>query len=415
MVLFASFPQDMEISGAAESQFSISSKKDSYTFTTESTKIKNLKLLSPQQEPFFQEEVLFIFDGNYNPTEESWTIRELLLTGPEIKIKGNFEKTVDGNSTNLQGQADLEYSLAAVGDIFSQFLPEGLEMAGKREHKIEFAAQYPTGQIDMLLANLNGKANLGFEKAGYMGLDFGPTEVDIQVEKGLMKIAPFSTTVNNGQLNFAAQADFNQKPTLLQTPGPIEIIKDIQINDQTAKQLLAYVNPIFANAVNVTGIANFTCEKLAIPLAEIDKRNIQIAGTIAIDNLNLRPDGLLAEITSLARADPSAKLRIHPTNFTVQNGFVKYDDMQLDIGDIPFNFKGAIGLEDRSLDMTLTVPYTLGGKIIRVGDDSVNQTTPLTLGGTIDNPRLDTAKLLEDVLEKEVETQLKKVFEGLFK
>ena len=414
MVLFASFPQDMEISGAAESQFSISSKKDSYTFTTESTKIKNLKLLSPQQEPFVQEEVLFVFDGDYNPTEESWSIRELLLTGPEIKIKGDFEKTVDGNSTNLQGQADLEYSLAAVGDIFSQFLPEGLEMAGKREHKIEFAAQYPTGQTDKLMANLSGKANLGFEKAGYMGLDFGPTEVDIQVQKGMLKIEPFSTTVNNGQLNFAAQADFNQKPTLLQTPEPIEIIRDIQINDQTTKQLLMYVNPVFANAVNVTGIANFACEKLAIPLAGADHNEIEVIGTISVNKLRLQASDLLGQIFSLIGSGTGGQyITIRPTRFVLQDGFLRYDDMQMDIGDNPVNFKGVIGL-NKSLNMTVTLPYTLKGRTVRVDKETVGERISLSLRGTLDKPELDTGKLLEDVLEKELETQLKKVLEGLF-
>jgi len=415
MVLFASFPQDMEISGTAESQFSISSKKDTYSIRTESTKIKNLKLLSPQQEPFFQEEVLFVFDGDYNPTEASWTVRNLLLTGPEIKIKGDFEKTVDGNNTNLQGQADLEYSLAAVGDIFSQFLPEGLEMAGKRQHKIEFAAQYPTGQSDKLLANLSGKANLGFEKAGYMGLDFGPTEVDIQVQKGLLKIEPFSTTVNNGQLNFAAQADFNQKPTLLETPGPIEIIKDIQINDRTTKQLLMYVNPVFANAVNVTGIANFACEKLAIPLAGADNNEIEVIGTISVNNLRLQASDLLGQIFSLIGSGTGGQyITIHPTRFVLQDGFLRYDDMQMDVGNNPINFKGAVGL-DKSLNMTVTLPYTLKGRTVRVDKETVGERISLSLRGTLDKPELDTAKLLENVLEKELEIQLKKVLDGLFK
>ena len=415
MVLFASFPQDMEISGTAESELLISSEEDSYSFRTESTKIKNLKLLSPQQEPFFQEEVLFVFDGDYNPIEASWAIRELLLTGPEIKIKGDFEKTVDGNSTNLQGQADLEYSLAAVGDIFSQFLPEGLEMAGKREHKIEFGAQYPTGQTDKMMANLNGKANLGFEKAGYMGLDFGPTEVDIEVEKGMLKIAPFSTTVNNGQLNFAANADFNQKPTLLQTPGPIEIIKDIQINDQTTKQLLMYVNPIFANAVNVSGIANFACEKLAIPLAGVNNKEIEVIGTISVNNLRLQASDLLGEIFSLIGASTEGQfITIQPTKFVLQDGFLRYDDMQMDIGDNPVNFKGVIGL-DKSLNMTVTLPYTLKGGTVRVYEETAGERISLSLKGNLDKPELDTGKLLEDVLEKEVKTQLKKVLEDLFK
>jgi len=52
---------------------------------------------------------------------------------------------------------------------------------------------------------------MGFEQAGYMGLNFGPTDVDIQIQSGLLTIAPFTTIVNEGQFNFASQADFKQK------------------------------------------------------------------------------------------------------------------------------------------------------------------------------------------------------------
>ncbi|UCF42994.1 MAG: hypothetical protein JSV99_10475, partial [Planctomycetota bacterium] len=60
---------------------------------------------------------------------------------------------------------------------------------------------------DEPLAGLNAKGRLGFERAEYMGFDFGRTEVDVQTQNGLLTIAPFSTVVNNGQLNFAGQAD----------------------------------------------------------------------------------------------------------------------------------------------------------------------------------------------------------------
>ena len=415
MVLFASFPQKMQLAGIAESQFSVTSKKDTYTFTTETTKIKNLKLTSPNQQPFIQDQVLFVFDGDYNPTEASWTVRRLLLTGPDIKIKGDFEKTVDGSETNLQGRADFDYQLGAVGDIFSQFLPAGLQMAGKRQHTINFAAQYPTGQTDKLLANLTANADLGFEKASYMGLNFGPTEVQIQLQKGLLKIAPFSTTVNNGQLNFAANADFNQKPTLLQTPGTIEIVRNIQINDQTTKQLLIYVNPIFAGVVNVSGIADFTCEKLAIPLVDADKNDIEIVGTISINQLRLQASNLLGQLLALTDTAAAAPyITIRPTKFILKDGFLRYENMQMDVGGNPVNFKGAIGL-DKSLNMTVTLPYTLKGTTARVDKQVAGQRISLPLKGTVDKPELDLARLLEEQFKIELESQLKKQLEQLFK
>ena len=87
-------------------------------------------------------------------------------------------------------------------------------------------------------------------------------------------------------------------------------------------------------------------------------------------------------------------MQLHSTDFTLQNGFLRYDNMQIDIGDNPVNFRGVIGL-DKSLDMGVTLPYTIAGRTVRVGSQSSNRIT-LPLTGTIDDPKLDTGKLIEE-------------------
>jgi len=67
-VLFASFPEKMQLAGIAESQVQVTSEKGNYTIVTDDTKIKNFKLVSADQNSFEQDSVLFIFDGDYNPT-----------------------------------------------------------------------------------------------------------------------------------------------------------------------------------------------------------------------------------------------------------------------------------------------------------------------------------------------------------
>jgi hypothetical protein len=212
-------------------------------------------------------------------------------------------------------------------------LPEGLRLQGERKDTINFTSEYPSGQTDRLLANLSTKAELGFEKAQYMGLNFGPTDVDIQIQNGLLKIAPFATTINDGQFNFAAQADFKQKPALLKTAKPMQIMKDININDETTRRLLMYLNPIFANASNVSGIANFGCEQLTIPLSTAAKKQAEVVGTISINKLRLQGPDLLSLILTLTGTRAGVDITIRPTRFIFRNGFLRYDDMQMEIGD----------------------------------------------------------------------------------
>jgi hypothetical protein len=251
---------------------------------------------------------------------------------------------------------------------------------------------------DELLAGFGAKGKLGFERAEYMGFDFGRTKMDVQLQDGVLRIAPFSTVVNNGQLNFAGEADFKQKPALLKTTGPIHIVKNIQINDQTTERLLMYLNPVFAGAVNVSGVANFSCEQLTVPLATGAENKIEVVGTISIEQLRLQAAGLLDEILSVIGARRREQMiTVRPTKFIVRNGFVRYDDMQMDVGDNPINFKGVIGL-DKSLNMTVTLPYTFAGRTVRVGEADAGDRVSVLLTGTLDKPELDLGRLLQEQL-----------------
>ncbi|MBW8038418.1 MAG: hypothetical protein FVQ85_00265 [Planctomycetes bacterium] len=412
-VMFASFPKKMQLAGAAESEVSIRFEKQGYRVATDATHIKNLKVNYPGQKPFEANDVSIVFDTEVNPLQKTVNVKKLQLISPQIKIhKGEFSQVSKDGKTKLEGRVDCEYDWAAVSTITAPYLPQGLKLEGQRKDSISFTCEYPTGQKDKLLENLNTKAKVGFAKAQYMGLNFGPTEVDIQIENGLLKIAPFSTTVNNGQLNFAAEADFKKKPILLKTTQPVEI-KNVQVNEVMSRKLLVYVNPIFLGAVDVTGVANFSAERLAIPLAGASKNELEVIGTIDADKLKLKPIGLLGLIlSSTGQQDSTVNMKIHPTRFVLQNGLLQYEDMQMDIGDNPVNFKGAIGL-DNSVNMTVTLPYTMSGRTVRVGEKADDRIS-LSLTGTIDKPELDMGKLFEDQLKKQLEKQLLKGLEKLF-
>ncbi|MBN2457088.1 MAG: hypothetical protein JXB29_11235 [Sedimentisphaerales bacterium] len=415
-VMFGPLQKATQIAGTAESNISVTSKEGIYSISTDSTKISNFKLVSPQKQPFIQDNISLTFDIRYNPADKSWAVQNLELASPDIKIKGNFQKQTQQDKTKLTGNADLQYDWAAISSVASAFLPEGLDIKGKRTDSITFSSEYPLHQDDKLLASLQTNAKLGFQSADYMGLNFGPAEFNIGIENGLLDIKPFSATVNNGLLNFAARADFKRTPTLLEIPKPLQIAKDVQLNDKVSAKLLTFVNPIFAKTLNVNGKVNFNCQKLAIPLKADNKNDITVIGTIAINDLQLQSSGFLSQILTLAGSQAHGQdITIHPTKFALQNGFLRYDDMQMDIGDNPVNFKGTIGL-DKTLDMAITLPYTTAGKTARLGKEASGERITLPVKGTTDKPELDLGKLLEEQLKQQLQQQLEeKLIEGLDK
>jgi hypothetical protein len=414
-VMFGLLPKDTQLAGIAESEVKVTSEKDTYHIVTEKTNIKNIEFSTPGKKPFKEPNSSIVADVSLNPTNFTYSGKLAVLVG-QIKMILNLSNQNKENQTSeLKGNAELEYDWSAVSAIAAPYLPEGLTLQGERKDTVSFVSEYPSGQTDKLLANLTSNAKLGFERAGYMGLDFGPTDVDIQMQKGLLNIPPFITTVNEGQFNFAGQADFRQKPATLKMAKPLQLMKDIKINDQTTKELLRYVNPIFADAVNVSGIANFRCEQLIIPFSAAAKKQAEVVGTISMDKVRLQASDLLGQIlTAAGTSARGADITIRPTKFVLRDGFLRYDDMQMDVGDNPVNFKGVIGL-DKSLDMTVTLPYTALGRTIRIGQETSSQRIQVPLKGTVDKPKLDLGKLLEGQLRQQLEDQLRKGLEELLK
>jgi len=410
-VMFASFPQDKLLAGIAESEIDVTSEKDTYKIVTEKTKIKNFEFGSPGKKPFKQPEVSLFADIEVNPAERTYSVKRLDLLSEQIKVRfAPADVTTKEGKSKLQGKADLEYDWAAVSDAASGFLPQGLSLQGKRSTLINFVSEYPADKTEKLLANLTTtKCSLGFDRALYRGLDFGPTDLNAQFENGVLRIDPFSTTVSSGQITFAANADFTGDSTIIQIPQPISI-QGVRINETLSREfrgLLAYLNPMFKDFIGLSGGLNFSAEKLVMPLDPERRNDIQIVGTFGMDNVRLRPAGLLAQVISLIGEPPQARTKIHPTSFTVRDGLVRYDNMQVDIGSTPVNFKGAIGL-DRSLDMMLALPL---GRKLRIGDERIGTRIWVPLTGTIDKPKLDTAKLLEDQLQDTI----KGLLDGLLK
>ncbi|MFC1766390.1 hypothetical protein ACFL6U_30470, partial [Planctomycetota bacterium] len=129
----------------------------------------------------------------------------------------------------------------------------------------------------------------------------------------------------------------------------------------------------------------------------------------------LEGSNLLTEILGAFGQRPvrGQRLAIRPTPFTVQNGKVHYENMQVDVGDNPINFSGTIGLDD-TLDMTVILPYTWSGRTARV-DQTSGDRIELPLTGTLSNPRLDTQRFMKDQLKDQLEKQILKGLEELLK
>jgi len=406
-VFFSALPKGLTVAGIAQSQVTVAKKQNVYRLSSDATRIQNFRLVSKGEPPFQEPEVTALFDVYVDvaPNQEriNVNLQSLLVKSPHFTIqKGQFTRTNQGNTIRAQGAFDAQVDWAAVAPLVSAFVPGQLSITGQRQVAINFTSTYPASEPNGLLAHLNSQASLGFDRAAYMGFDFGPTQFDIRAQDGLMTIAPVSTTVNNGKLNFTGNANFKQSPAMLVTPTLVHLAQGVQINEQTARTLLKYVNPIFADAVSVSGTANFDVQQMTIPLGPNVKDKAQLNGTIWIDKLQLGTSGILNQILSIVGQSTRGQvLTVHPTALVLEKGVLRYDDMQIDIGQNPVNFRGSIGL-DGTLNMTVVLPYTLQGRLVRVGQPQAGDRIVVPLTGTINKPKLNLQKLVETQLQDQI-------------
>ena len=403
---FKPLPEGMTLGGKLKSALSVSKDKGRLRVATDSTQITDVRIGQPGKKPFEDKLVKIVADVLLDFAEKTCEIRDLRIDSSQIDVTGNLTQTSVGDKTKLSGEIKADYDLAVVSTVAGAFIPEGLAMEGKRTSNIKIESVYAPDEEGALLANLNTAAKFGFDKASYKGLNFGPTEMEIRVKEGLLTIEPFSAPVNNGKLNLAGGVNFKEKPMLLKMPGPMQIIEKVNINDETSKQMLMYLNPIFADAVNVRGVADFHCEKLSIPLAGATKDDLVILGTIGIDRMRLEASDLLGQIMSVT-GERGADMTMLPTKFVLQKGTLRYDNMQINIGDNPVNFAGSIGL-DKRLDMNVTLPYRFSGSTVRAGESAADRIT-LPIDGTLDKPQINIQKILETEVIKQGLQLLEKV------
>ena len=412
--LFGLLPASTQIEGVLNSAISAQTKDNICRIKVADSRITNLVIIYPNQKPFEQSTVTFGLNAELNGPDQSLKVDNSYLLSPQIKIQNaSFAYQTKNNTAKIRGQFDYEYDWQTVKTLAGPAWPAELQIEGQRKDTLAFSSEYPAGQTGKILSNLTAKTKTGFLKAQYSGLMLGATEPNIAAENGLLKITPFSTSLNSGLLNFAASIDLNSKPPTLTLPAPVQIVKDFQLNDIISNKLLPYINPIFQNAFNVSGRANLYCESLSTPLSADNLNDIEIAGTFSVDNLQIQTSDLLGQILeATGKSAPSQNLTVRPVKFVLKNGILKYDNMQIDIGNISINFLNAsIGL-DKSCDMTIELPLSIGGKVVK--SDKIlpgNRIKIRIKAGPGEKPKLDLKPFIEDQVQNLIENQLQKVLQ----
>lgn len=409
---------DKNVSGQLDATVRVSTQGEQIHLVSENSKIQQLKISLLDSEPFVQDQVTLDADILMDTGEKTIDIRTLNLQGSRgetlINVtKGVVKKKVSNAQTQVSGQFEAEYDWQVLSAFASTYLPEGLFVKGKRKSAIHFESVYPTDNPEQMIANLNADGVVGFNSAEYLGMNFGPTELKANIQKGILNLQIPQTTVNEGTLQFTGSIDLSEELRFLRLTEPMQILDKIHLNDTMTQLLLLYTNPLFVDASETSGIASFSCAELAIPLSAEDMLQMTIRGGFQIDSLRMRAGDFMGQLLTLLQTRDTVIMTVHPTDFVLENNFLSYEDMQVDIDDNPLNFKGRIGL-DKTLSMTVQLPWTTDFHSVKTDRPSQDRIT-VPIEGSLDHPEIDTTKFIEKQGKELIEQEIMKQLDRLFK
>ena len=412
--LFSDALNDTKLKGKLTSTINTRLNLGSIALRSDDILLEDFELVQKDKEPFKTKNLQAKIDAALE-ANQSYTAKLIELNSSE-GINAIFTDVVIDIAQpqkNIKLLGKLDYDLAKLEPKLNPYLPKNLEILGTHQSNIKIASTWDESQNQKLTDNLNANTSLAFDSATMSGLNIGKTIIPLSINNGLLTIEQFTSPVNNGKLNLTGAIDLKDEQLKFKITEPIQLIENIHINQEIIDNYLSNTNPLFSNAVATDGIINFHINNLELPLGEATKKSdISLKGKIAIDQMNLSSPMLNNLVMQFGKQLSTQRIDILPTNFTMQNGILSYDDtMQINLGQNPLNFSGSTGPQDQ-LNMKVSLPYTTSGKLLYIGQENdPDRIPPIAIKGTLSKPQINIDNLIEETTNTIIEKELEKVLE----
>jgi len=259
--------------------------------------------------------------------------------------KGRYLQSSSEQTRHVEGRFEAAYDLRSEGSSAGGWIPTGLTAAGSST--AAFESDYKADAPDGFVKGLTAEAAIDLAGTRYRGIAVESGRATVKIADGRARVRVPEAKANGGTLRFDGMVDLTSRPYVLECRQPIHMLENIQINAQMGRELLMYLNPIFVDQGQLTGILDFEARQLVMPLSRGYPERVVVAGTVAMDRVTLQSRGMLGEI--LAQTDNRGDVtgRLLPTDIVVRDGQIRYDAMEWLVDRYPIGFFGTVGLDKR--------------------------------------------------------------------
>lgn len=382
-------------------------------------------------EPIRQDAVALTFDAELDPQAERIALTQAKLTAEALgaELSGEITQYRSGALLNLKGHYDAQW--VQITRLLHELAPatEGsITVAGTSSSDFTVTGPASKPEVVPTYRGVAGATQVAWSSAGVYGVALGDAQLAPKLTDGKLNVPLAAVSASGGQVQLGGTVDLTTpEPTYL-LPGRNELIRNVSVNKLFADAVLTYLNPIFGQLTKIDGTMTLVTEDLNFPLGDSLKTQASGRGRLEMNNVKIQPAGLLGELLALGGLGLADlyTTSISGCDFVIQDGRLSYQDLTLTFpGDFALQFRGSVGF-DGTLDLIVAVPISapllerLGvrGPVVEYARALTGGKIEVPIAGTRENPRLDlskvdTKKLLENVVKQGAQEELKGAIQGL--
>ena len=336
---------------------------------------------------------------------------DALVAGPTALTGGGWSAAASGRVDGVTGAmvADL------AGTLRTDWATLGPRLGIGGDASIAGVAERPWNIKGPLAAGLApagpsspgpaATVGLGWDRLAAAGLDFGPGDVTAALDDGRVRIDGVDWPCAGGRLRTVPTIDLTGREPVLRLPEG-RALAGVRLTPELTRGWLGLVSPLAAGAARADGAFSVDLTGAAVPLADLiagDARRADAGGRLRVVRADLTPGELTGRLLAAVRGanrllrgsaggdleDVRVTLPTQSVPFRLTGGRVHHEGLTAESGSVIVTTAGSVGL-DGTLDLRADVP---------VGSDLGGRRVSVPVGGTLDAPRIDAARLASRAAE----------------
>ena len=280
----------------------------------------------------------------------------------------------------------------------------GVSIAGAADRPWRLTGPLVPPADRLVHPELRGELAAGWDGLEAGGFDFGPGDITATLAGERVRIDGVDWPCAGGRLRTTPVVDLSGDEPVVRLPEG-RVLAGVRLTPETTRGWLGLVSPLAAGAARAEGAFSVDLAGATVPLGDAlggSGDRASASGRLRIVRADVTPGPLPTALLRAVRgtrallrggeggrsseesgADVRATFPTQSVPFRLTGGRVYHEGLRAGAGSVEIATAGSVGL-DGSLDLRATVP--LGG-----GGDA--QTLAVPVGGTLDAPRLDAARL----------------------